>query len=285
MSRRMRFYYYGVLGAIGGAIGWQISNLTGLSFTPNVYLSEAIVGGLIGSCVGLLIGAAEGILTRQPARALKAGGLAALLGLAAGALGLPLGEVLFQILGASLIGRALGWAIFGTCIGLAEGFSGGSQVWKGTLGGAMGGLLGGILLELSRGWLSDAFVGKAAGLTLLGASVGALIALVAVLLSRAWLEVASGKMKGSEFILDKFVKANGPKVILGSDALKSDIAFPDPDISPQHAMLSGNGSHFLLRDMSLGGTFVNGKRVELAQLADRQHIRMGNTDLVYHEKR
>jgi hypothetical protein len=281
----MRFYYYGVLGAIGGAIGWQISNLTGLSFTPNVYLSECIVGGLIGCFVGLLIGAAEGLLTWQPARALKAGGLAALLGLAAGAVGLPLGEILFQLLGASLIGRAFGWAVFGTLIGFAEGISGGSQVWKGALGGAVGGLLGGILIEASRHWLTDTFAGKAAGLTLLGASVGALIALVAVLLSRAWLEVASGKLKGAEFILDKFVKANGPKMILGSDGLKSDIVFPDPDISPQHAMLSGNGTHFLLRDMSLSGTFVNGKRVELAQLTDRQRIRMGNTELVYHEKR
>jgi hypothetical protein len=285
MSRRMRAYYYGVLGAIGGAIGWQISNLTGLSFTPNVYLSEIVVGGLIGCFVGLLIGASEGLITRQPARALKAGGLAALLGLLAGAVGLPLGELLFQILGASLIGRALGWALFGVCIGVAEGLSGGSQLWKGALGGALGGLVGGILLEVSRLWLADALVGKAAGLTLLGASVGALIALVAVLLSRAWLEVASGKLKGSEFILDKFVKAKGPKVILGSDALKSDIAFPDPDIAPQHAMLSGNGTHFLLRDMSIGGTFVDGRRVELAQLVDRQRIRFGNTELVYHEKR
>jgi hypothetical protein len=285
MSRNMRAYYYGVLGAIGGAIGWQISNLTGLSFTPNVYLSEIVVGGLIGCFVGLLIGASEGLITRQPARALKAGGLAALLGLVAGAVGLPLGELLFQILGANLIGRAFGWALFGLCIGVAEGLSGGSQLWKGALGGLLGGLIGGLLLEVSRLWLADALVGKAAGLVLLGASVGALIALVAVLLSRAWLEVASGKLKGSEFILDKFVKAKGPKVILGSDALKSDIAFPDPDIAPQHAMLSGNGTHFLLRDMSIGGTFVDGRRVELAQLADRQRIRLGNTELVYHEKR
>jgi pSer/pThr/pTyr-binding forkhead associated (FHA) protein len=120
---------------------------------------------------------------------------------------------------------------------------------------------------------------------LLGASVGALIALIVVLLSRAWLEVTSGKLRGTEFILDKFIKKGGPTVILGSDALKADIAFPDPDIAPQHAMLSGTGSHFQIKDMSMAGMFIDGRRVETTQLADRQTIRIGNTELVYHEKR
>jgi pSer/pThr/pTyr-binding forkhead associated (FHA) protein len=37
--------------------------------------------------------------------------------------------------------------------------------------------------------------------------------------------------------------------------------------------------------MSKTGTFVNKRRVELAQLSDRQILRLGNTDLIYHEKR
>jgi hypothetical protein len=285
MNRRMRVFYYGVLGAIGGLIGWQISDLVGLSFTRSIYLSEVIVGGLIGLSVGLLIGITEGLLTWNLFHFLRAGGIAALLGLVAGAIGLPLGEFLFQMLGAGMIGRALGWGLFGALLGLAEGISGGSQMWKGALGGLLGGMLGGIFLEIARRWLEDPLLGKATGLVLLGASVGALIALIVVLLSRAWLEVTSGKLKGTEFILDKFIKEGGPTVILGSDALKSDIAFPDPDVAPQHAMLSGTGSHFRIKDMSMGGTYVNGRKVESIQLADRQTIRMGHTELVYHEKR
>lgn len=285
MNRRMRVYYYGVLGAIGGLIGWQISNLVGLSFTRNIYLSEVIVGGLIGLSVGLLIGITEGLLTQNLFRFLRAGGIAALLGLIAGAIGLPLGEFLFQMLGAGMVGRALGWGLFGALLGLAEGISGGSQMWKGVIGGLLGGVLGGIFLEIARRWLENPLLGKATGLVLLGASVGALIALIVVLLSRAWLEVKSGKLHGTEFILDKFIKKGGPTVILGSDALKSDIAFPDPDVAPQHAMLSGDGAHFRIKDMSMAGTFVDGRRVESTQLADRQTIRMGNTELVYHEKR
>jgi hypothetical protein len=281
----MRVYYYAVLGAMGGLVGWQVSDRLGLSLTPNLYLSEAIVGALIGLSVGLLIGLTEGVVTLSPARALRSGLFSGPLGLVAGAVGLPLGEWAFQLAGAEILGRALGWGVFGLLLGLAEGVIGRTQSWKGAAGGLLGGLLGGALLELARRWLGDPLAGKAAGLVLLGASVGAFIALITVLLSTAWLEVTSGKLKGAEFILDKFMNPKGPAAILGSDALKADIALPDPDVAPQHALLTGAGTHFNLKDMSLSGTFVNNRKVETARLANRERIRVGNTELVYHEKR
>jgi pSer/pThr/pTyr-binding forkhead associated (FHA) protein len=42
---------------------------------------------------------------------------------------------------------------------------------------------------------------------------------------------------------------------------------------------------FALKDMSLEGTYINGKRIERIQLANGQRIRMGNTEMIYHEKR
>lgn len=285
MNRNMRLYYYGVLGAIGGVIGWQASNLLGLSFTASVYLSEIVVGALIGFFIGLMIGLAEGALTRNLYRAWRGALLSGALGLAGGAIGLPLAEGLFQLLGGQGWARAIGWGIFGLLIGLAASLTGGSQIWKGALGGFLGGLFGSLLLDAARGWLSDPLLGKAAGLLLLGASVGVFIALIVFLLSRAWLEVVSGKLKGTEFILDKFLRADGPSAFIGSDALKSDIVLPDPDIAPQHAMLKGSDTHFNIKDMSLSGTFVNSKRVEQVALQNRQTIRVGNTQLVYHEKR
>src|SRR5689334_5818155 len=248
MSRRMRAYYYAILGAIGGLIGWQLSDWIGLSFTPNLYLNEAIVGALIGLSVGLLIGATEGVVTLSPVRAARAALFSGPLGLIAGAIGLPLGELVFQMVGAEFFGRMLGWGFFGLLIGAAEGLTGKTQMWKGALGGFIGGLLGGALLEAARRGLGDAVAGKAAGLVLLGAALGAFIALISVLLSRAWLEVTSGKLKGAEFILDKFSNPHGPSAIIGSSALKADIALPDPDIAPQHAILSGAGTHFNLKD-------------------------------------
>ncbi len=285
MSRRMRTYFYAVLGGIGGLIGWQVSDMLGLSFSSNLYISEALVGALIGLSIGFFIGVTEGLLTRNPVQAVKAGLFSGLLGLLAGAIGLPLSEFLFQIVGAGILGRALGWGIFGTLIGLAEGIVGKSQVWKGMLGGLLGGTVGGLLLESASRWLSDPLTIKASGLILLGASVGAFISLVAVLLSRAWLEVTSGKLKGTEFILDKFMHAGGPAIAIGSSPLKSEIVLPDPDIAPQHAMLTGDGMAFSLKDMSLSGTYINSRRIERTQLANGQKIRMGNTEMVYHEKR
>jgi len=285
MNRLMRLYYYGVLGAIGGVIGWQASNLLGLSFTGNVYLSEIVVGALIGFFIGLLIGLAEGLLTRNLLLAGRAGLFSGVLGLAGGAIGLPLAEALFQLLGGQAWARAVGWGIFGLLIGLVASATGGSQIWKGALGGLLGGILGSLLLDGARSWLSDPLLGKAAGLLLLGASVGTFIAMIVFLLSRAWLEVTSGKLKGTEFILDKFMRAEGPSAFIGSDALKADIVLPDPDVAPQHAMLKGAGTHFNLKDMSLNGTYINNQRIEQAALKNRQTIRVGNTQCVYHEKR
>lgn len=285
MNRRMRTYYYAILGALGGLLGWQLSDYLGLSFITNLYLSEAIVGALIGLVIGLFIGVTEGLLTQNFVQAIRSGLFSALLGLVAGAVGLPLSEFLFQAVGAGLVGRALGWAVFGLMLGLAEGVVGKSQAWKGMLGGLIGGALGGALLESAHNWLKDPIAGKAAGLVLLGASVGAFISLIVVLLSRAWLEVTSGKLKGTEFILDKFMKAGGPAVAIGSSPLKSEIVLPDPDIAPQHAMLTGDGTRFSLKDMSLSGTYINSKKIERTQLANGQKIRMGNTEMIYHEKR
>ena len=285
MNRRMRTYYYALLGALGGLVGWQVSDLLGLSFIQNLYLSEMIVGALVGLSVGLFIGITEGLLTRNPVQALRSGLFSGVLGLGAGAIGLPLSEFFFQTVGGDIFGRALGWGLFGLLIGLAEGVVGKSQVWKGMLGGFLGGILGGVLLELAHNWLQDPLAGKAAGLVLLGAAVGAFISLIQVLLLKAWLEVVSGKLKGTEFILDKFMRAGGPAIAIGSSPLKAEIVLPDPDIAPQHAMLTGNGSQFALKDMSLSGTFINNKKIERTSLANGQRIRMGNTELVYHEKR
>jgi hypothetical protein len=285
MSRLMRLYYYGVLGAIGGVIGWHFSNMLGLSFVSNVYISEIVVGALIGLCIGILIGLGEGILTRNPLHALRTGLFSGVMGLVGGAIGLPIAEFLFQVLGGQAFGRALGWGIFGLLIGLAASANSGSQIWKGAIGGFLGGVLGSLLLDSARNWLQDPLIGKAAGLLLMGASVGVFIAMIVFLLSKAWIEVDTGKLKGTEFILDKFLKENGPSAFIGSDALKADIVLPDPDIAPQHAMIKGADTHFNIKDMSLSGTFVNNRQIEQAKLKNNQKIRLGNTQLIYHEKR
>jgi pSer/pThr/pTyr-binding forkhead associated (FHA) protein len=50
-------------------------------------------------------------------------------------------------------------------------------------------------------------------------------------------------------------------------------------------MLNGDGRQFMVKDMSLSGTYINNRKIEQARLANGHKIRMGNTEMVYHEKR
>lgn len=285
MSRLTRFYTYGILGAIGGLIGWQISNILGLSFTDNFFLSEVIIGAMLGGVIGMLIGFGEGIAVQSFLYGLKKSLLSALLGAVGGAIALPIAEGVFLFIGGQAWSRPIGWAIFGLLTGLATGITGGGQLWKGGLGGLIGGALGGVLLEAARAMFADPLMGKAAGLMLLGLSVGVFIALIVFMLSQVWLEITNGKMRGMEFILDKFLSKESPSAVIGSSPLKSDIVITDPDIAPQHAILKGEGTYFTLKDISIAGTFIDGKKIEVARLRPNQRIRMGKSEMVYHEKR
>src|SRR5258706_5992057 len=160
MNRSMRIYYYAILGAIGGLIGWKVSDQLGLSFVSNLYLSEAVVGPLVGFSIGFFIGVTEGALTLNPVQLIKAGLFGGVLGAAAGAIGLPLSEWLFQTVGAGIIGRMLGWAVFGLLIGLAEGVVGKSQAWESMLGGLIGGAPGGPLLGNGRDLVKEPLLRK-----------------------------------------------------------------------------------------------------------------------------
>ena len=285
MSRAMRIYYFAILGAIGGLFAWQTSNYLGLSFFGNLYISELGVGALIGFLIGACIGLSDGLMTRNYHQMWQSALASGLLGMAGGAIGLPIAEAVFQMTGGMLFSRMIGWGIFGLAIGFAGGIKGGSQAWKSALGGLLGGALGVLLLEVFRTLVKSPVYGKGAGLLLLGAGIGGCIALFTYLLTRAWFEVTSGKMQGTEFILDKFLKKGGPAAFIGSSSMKSDIVLPDPDIAPQHAILRGADTYFILKDLSLGGTFIDGKKVEEAALRDGQTISLGHTKVVYREKR
>lgn len=285
MKRTHRFYTLGMTGATGGLLGWQISNMLGLSFTAHLLLSEAIVGALIGGLIGVGIGIGQGLLEQSWGAAFKKGGITFLLGTLGGAIALPLAETLFLAVGGESWSRPLGWAIFGLLVGFATSITGGSQLWKGGLGGLIGGLVGGILLEISRALLADLALGKAAGLILLGFSTGVFTAMISFVLSRTWLEIVTGKITGMEFILDKFLRKDGPSATIGSSPLKAEIAIPDEGIDPQHAILEGHDTYFTLKDISMKGTYLDGKKIDVAKLKNMQHIRIGKTEMIYHEKR
>lgn len=68
------------------------------------------------------------------------------------------------------------------------------------------------------------------------------------------------------------------RAIVGT-APDCDVVIRDPSVSGRHAEFSGGGGGFRVSDLgSTNGTFVNGKRVQNAELADGDTLRLGRTE-------
>lgn len=56
----------------------------------------------------------------------------------------------------------------------------------------------------------------------------------------------------------------------------------DPEVSSLHAAITVEGNRYSLRDLrSTNGTFLNGKRIEEAELAHLDELRLGRTTLLF----
>jgi hypothetical protein len=66
-------------------------------------------------------------------------------------------------------------------------------------------------------------------------------------------------------------------------SLSADVRFDDPTVSRRHALVyrEPEGGARILDDRSLNGVFVNGERVELAELSDGDEIAVGRFTLFY----
>jgi S-DNA-T family DNA segregation ATPase FtsK/SpoIIIE len=61
-----------------------------------------------------------------------------------------------------------------------------------------------------------------------------------------------------------------------------DVTLKDPELSRQHALIAINGMNARLEDLgSMNGTFVDGERVESAELSDRSEFRIGAHEFVF----
>lgn len=139
--------------------------------------------------------------------------------------------------------RAVGWAIFGVGIGVAEGvvtFSK-KRFLFGGLGGLIGGLVGGIAFTFVTRMSDMQLTNRALGFVLLGAFIGLFVGLIPDWLKTAWLKiVSSGRNEGKEFLLDKPVNAIG-------SADNCDVGlYGDPAIAREHAEISRQGGQFTL---------------------------------------
>lgn len=301
MKDNIRIYYYFIIGAIGGLIGWYLSTIFG-SLIGEDFASEilgkgvayyVLFGATLGGVIGIAVSAFDGISNRSWQRFVKFGAIGLILGAIAGAISLPLIDTLYQTLtsaatqtkssggGNALLTFLIGsvcWILFGGFIGLGEGIGKGTQAWKGVLGGMLGGLLGGIIYELNRAVNPPPSLAEvqfpshffsAVSFTLLGAAVSASVAFVTTALKSAWMEVLDGKLAGRNYDITKYVDRNlgaHKAGIIGSDEWSSHIYLPgDNEILSNHAQIcyeNGSPTITLTPEASKHQTtYLNGRRL------------------------
>jgi hypothetical protein len=289
-----RIYLNGVLGALGGLVGWALTIPLAwlqLGGTLELLLKDALIGGLVGLAIGVALGAYDGLFaSRSFGRFLKGVLLGGLLGAFGGALGLMLSEGIFLIGGGGAWPRAIGWALFGLLVGSAQGINQWSltKIGYGIVGGLLGGLVGGstyervsvLLQTLVQNRNLGVSFGGAIGLLILGTAIGGLIGLVELVLRTAWIRFTRGKLEGQTITLDRRKKEQ----VLGAVGSCAVVIPGDPDVLPAHAVIFRDGDGFVIvpRD---GPVLVRGpsgyEPVDRHVLRHEDRLQLGKTRFTY----
>lgn len=277
---RERLVMYSGAGLLGGIAGWAAADP--FAAVADVYLRAVALGATMGVCVGAFIGAMEGLAAGHRNKTWQGVKLGGLTGLVGGAVGLPMGELVFGLFG-GLGGRVVGWSLFGLGAGWGAGWVGRSPVRlrNGAIGGWVGGAIGGLLYQVVTQLLPQA-VGRAVALALLGAMIGLGIGLVGEMFKRGWLMVIRSQSRnareGREYHLTK------PKTTIGR-AEESDVGlFGDRSVANLHAVVEKQKAAFVL-SRNQGQVSVN--RTPVAQsvkLENGDRVEIGGTLLLFRER-
>jgi hypothetical protein len=272
----LRAVFYGaVAGAIGGALGWLPGELIAIprpSETMWRYVLIALYFVVVGACIGACLGALDGIANRIRARAIQGAKVGGVLGLVGGAIGSFPGESAFEALNAvdlGLVGRALGWAIVGIFIGLAQGIGtrDRTRLFRGALGGLLGGYLGGGFFEIVSLVLARDLGSRWIAVVVLGACLGAFITFFQEWLSDAWLVVvSSGRQEGQKYNITK------GETRLGHDDHDDFILFAGENIIPHHALITRKPDGLWIRPMAPANPVLINKQ----PVQGEQRLRHGN---------
>lgn len=295
-------------GLLGGALGWipveivshgrSITQTASLLVQVGSVVSMALFWGLVG---GFIVGAQGKSLSVTPAvrrRFLIGLVICFLIGLPA----VYYSNVVFTMILAAggwganhpgapaylVFARIAGWVMMGFVAGAGVGLASGSpsdpggtlrNVVKGAIGGWVGGFVGGVAFDII-GAAAGGLFSRLFGLCALGLAVGLLIGLVQELTKSAWLNVEAGRLRGRSFNIDRAVATVGraEENVVG--------LFGDPGVQPRHAVIERHAKTYLLKNLAVQqGVFVNGNRVESAQLNEGDRIRIGSYELSFHLKR
>ena len=181
---------YLMAGLVGGIAGFALVEIAQVSFLfriGNILLSASLAIGTFGTCLGAVMGAAEGFFKKNRERlyyGLKAG---TVLGLVSGLIAGLIAQIVFSTilgpesvnrepsLGLFIFARTVGWCVLGLLIGLAYGIKENTSgdLKFGLIGGAIGGAIGGVLFDPLSFLISlgGGTLGRLVGFTVLGMAV------------------------------------------------------------------------------------------------------------------
>ncbi len=288
----LKTYYYGIFGAIGGVFSWLVSEklFIHLDTGNNIYFTALYHGAVIGAFIGVFINMADIALRYSLRHTFKKAMIGGVLGALSGSVGLLTGEFIFTEIGAGAYGRVVGWIVFGIVLGISDSINSGAQALKGALGGALGGLVGSIFLEVISRLTDTRAIGKAVGLSTLGFCIGGFVSLITTILMDAWIVVQNGNLSGKIYNLSKYIhnfKMSKSTATIGSNPWKANIYLPDTEVDQVHARIKREDDSLIIMNISdTKDTFVRNTKIKNNHiLLDHDRIRVGNTNLIYHEKR
>ena len=177
----------GLVGSIAGFALVEIAKVSFLFRIENALLSAPLAIGAFGTCLGAVMGAAEGFFKKNRERlyyGLKAG---VVLGLVSGIIAGLIAQIAFGTIlgpeaperepsfGLLIFARTVGWGVLGLLVGVAYGIKENTSgdLKFGLVGGAIGGAIGGILFDplVLLIPLGGGTLGRLVGLTILGMAV------------------------------------------------------------------------------------------------------------------
>lgn len=300
------WFYLALCSGIGGLCGWALLEPF---FSDDPLVEDTVAAVLmfpvVAGFVGMFLGAAEGIMCRNPGRAALSGAVGLGTGFGGGLLAIiPTGMVFVVMAQIALslqdgpmegnmmptglallvlmMGRGAAWSIAAIPAGLGQGFALREKkvVINGLVGAVLGGLIGGILFDPISLVLTtadgEAAYSRATGFAVIGIAVGLFVGLVEGWTKTAWLMMKKGPLAGKQFVLFK------DTTVLGSSPKAEVYLFKDDAIEPTHAVIYNRGGRFEIEDKGTpDGTYVNGIPVRSHILQNGDQIVLGKTVLEF----
>jgi pSer/pThr/pTyr-binding forkhead associated (FHA) protein len=301
---RRELTFKALAGLVGGAIGWlpvelasHNSHLGQVQTTGELiayYVSAAFAAGAIGAFITAVDTSDVRVTPESKRRFIRGFVICALLSLVstyfgnyvfnlvlqAGGVGFsPDGALVSGSIVTLVIARLLGWAIDGALVGAGVGLATLTMenVPKGALGGLVGGAVGGIGFDLIGAIVGGGMASRFFGEAVTGLAIGLFIGLVQELTKAAWVTVEQGRLRGRQYRIE------GARASIGRAEENPVGLFGDPTVQARHAVIERRGADYVIRNLAVqDGTFVNGKRIESADLRDGDRIGIGGYEMLFH---